>query len=299
MTTVSVQTEQLINQFLDHLWLENGTSQNTLTAYRSDLSGLAKWLAPKQLQIASTDQLQSYLQYRLQSGYNKRSQARCLSVLRRFFRYLLLQQLRQDDPTQHIAMPKLARYLPKSLSEQQVEALLDAPDIATLVGQRDKAMLELLYSSGLRVSELVSLTVHQLNLNRGALRIVGKGNKERLVPVGEEAQSWLESYLANARSYLVGNANSDVLFPSTRGTAMTRQTFWHRVKKYAVIAGVAGNVSPHTLRHAFATHLVNHGANLRAVQMMLGHSDLSTTQIYTYVAQHRLQQLYKEHHPRA
>ncbi|MCX4025524.1 site-specific tyrosine recombinase XerD [Endozoicomonas sp. SM1973] len=297
MTTV--KADQLINQFLDHLWLERGTSQNTLTAYRSDLSGFANWLESKPLLLVTADHIQSYLQHRLQAGYNKRSQARCLSVLRRFYRYLLLQQLRQDDPTQHIAMPKLGRYLPRSLSEEQVEALLEAPDLSTLVGQRDKAMLELLYSSGLRVSELVGLTVHQLSLNQGALRVVGKGNKERLIPVGEEAQDWLESYLANARSHLVGGVSCEVLFPSTRGTAMTRQTFWHRVKKYAVLAGMGIEVSPHTLRHAFATHLLNHGANLRVVQMMLGHSDLSTTQIYTYVAQHRLQELYKEHHPRA
>ncbi|MDE1460470.1 site-specific tyrosine recombinase XerD [Spartinivicinus poritis] len=295
----TIQADQLINQFLDHLWLERGTSQNTLTAYRSDLSGFVSWLESKQLLLATSDHIQAYLQHRLHAGYNKRSQARCLSVLRRFYRYLLLQQLREDDPTQHIAMPKLGRYLPKSLSEEQVEALLEAPDLSTLVGQRDKAMLELLYSSGLRVSELVGLTVHQLSLNRGALRVVGKGKKERLIPVGEEAQDWLESYLANGRSHLVGSASCEVLFPSTRGTAMTRQTFWYRVKKYTVLAGITIEVSPHTLRHAFATHLLNHGANLRAVQMMLGHSDLSTTQIYTYVAQHRLQQLYKEHHPRA
>ena len=235
---------------------------------------------------------------RLQQGYQARSTARLLSALRTFYRYLLRERLIHEDPTLQVELPQLGKPLPKSLSEAEVEALLAAPDIAEPLGLRDRAMLEVLYACGLRVSELVALSLEQINLRQGVLRVLGKGSKERLVPLGEEALIWLQRYQAEARGLLLAGRPSSVLFPSQRGEQMTRQTFWHRIKLHARHADILKPLSPHTLRHAFATHLLNHGADLRVVQLLLGHSDLSTTQIYTHVAKARLQALHAAHHPR-
>jgi len=290
----------VIDAFCDALWLEQGLAQNTLTAYRRDLLGLAGWLAPETLEAAGREQLLSYMNSRREAGLKPRSAARLLSTLRRFYRYLLRQALIARDPTLHIDMPQLPKTLPATLSEAQVEALLTAPQVDDPLGLRDRAMLELLYATGLRVSELVSLQLAWVNPRQGVVRVTGKGNKERLVPLGEEALDWLDRYLLESRPVMAAaGAGSDPrVFLSQRGTGMTRQAFWYRIKHYAQVAGVAGNPSPHTLRHAFATHLVDHGADLRVVQMLLGHSDLSTTQIYTHVARERLKTLHQAHHPR-
>ena len=290
----------LIDEYLDSLWLEKGLSQHSRVAYRSDLEQLHHWLQDSgvSLEHAGREVLLDHLSWRLQAGYQARSTARFLSALRGFYRYLLRQGRITEDPTLQVAMPKIGRPLPKSLSEADVEALLAAPEIAEPLGLRDRCMLEVLYACGLRVSELVSLTLEQLNSRQGVLRVFGKGSKERLVPLGEEALLWLERYLQEGRPLLLKGAPSDVLFPSLRGEQMTRQTFWHRIKLHARAAMIQAPLSPHTLRHAFATHLLNHGADLRVVQMLLGHSDLSTTQIYTHVAKARLQALHAQHHPR-
>ncbi|MGO1246630.1 MAG: site-specific tyrosine recombinase XerD [Oceanisphaera sp.] len=290
----------LVEQFVDALWLEKGLSDNTLASYRSDLTHFSRWLDDSGNSVLSVDgvSLQSYLAQRIDMGFKASSTARMLSVLRRFFQYLHREQLRLDDPSILIAGPKLPTRLPKDISEQQVLNLLDAPEVEAPLELRDKAMLELLYATGLRVTELVSLSMESLSVRQGLVRVTGKGNKERLVPMGEEALHWLERYLKEARAALLGELSSDVVFPSRRGRQMTRQTFWHRIKIYAQRAGISPDLSPHTLRHAFATHLLNHGADLRVVQMLLGHSDLSTTQIYTHVATHRLNALHEEHHPR-
>ena len=290
----------LIDEYLDSLWLEKGLSQHSRVAYRSDLEQLHHWLQDSgvSLEHAGREVLLDHLSWRLQAGYQARSTARFLSALRGFYRYLLRQGRITEDPTLQVAMPKIGRPLPKSLSEADVEALLAAPDIAEPLGLRDRCMLEVLYACGLRVSELVSLTLEQLNPRQGVLRVFGKGSKERLVPLGEEALLWLDRYLQEGRPLLLKGAPSDVLFPSLRGEQMTRQTFWHRIKLHARAAMIQAPLSPHTLRHAFATHLLNHGADLRVVQMLLGHSDLSTTQIYTHVAKARLQALHAQHHPR-
>ncbi|ART80122.1 site-specific tyrosine recombinase XerD [Oceanisphaera avium] len=290
----------LIEQFVDALWLEKGLADNTLASYRSDLSHFARWLDGEGDSLVAVDgaTLQQYLAYRLDTGFKASSTARMLSVLRRFFQYLHREQLRLDDPSILIAGPKLPSRLPKDLSEQQVLNLLEAPEVDDPLELRDKAMLELLYATGLRVSELVGLSMESISLRQGLVRVTGKGNKERLVPMGEEALHWLSLYLKAARAFLLGEQPSDVVFPSRRARQMTRQTFWHRIKIYAQRAGINSDLSPHTLRHAFATHLLNHGADLRVVQMLLGHSDLSTTQIYTHVATHRLNALHAEHHPR-
>lgn len=290
----------LIDQFLDALWLEKGLSEHTRAAYRSDLALFNGWLEPRSVALpeAGRDLILDHLAWRLEQGYKARSTARLLSGLRGFYRYLLRENLITRDPTLQVDMPQLGRPLPKSLSEADVEALLAAPDIGDVIGLRDRAMLEVLYACGLRVTELVSLTLEQVNLRQGVLRVQGKGNKERLVPLGEEAIVWIERYVRQARPLLLDNRPSDVLFPSKRAEQMTRQTFWHRIKQHAVVAGIDKSLSPHTLRHAFATHLLNHGADLRVVQMLLGHSDLSTTQIYTHIARARLQSLHAEHHPR-
>ena len=298
----SPDTAAIIEAFLDRQWMERGLSDNTLAAYRRDLSAFAAWLhearATTPLACSSGD-IQGYLAALLAQRRSPRSAARLLSCLRGFFRYLLREALISADPTLNLDSPKLGRPLPKSLSEGDVERLLAAPDVASALGLRDRAMLELLYACGLRVSELVALSLSQVNLNQGVLRIVGKGAKERLVPLGEEAMHWLQRYYRGARAELLGAQQSDVVFPSRRGQQMTRQTFWHRIKLHAAAAGIDKPISPHVLRHAFATHLVNHGADLRVVQMLLGHSDLSTTQIYTHVARERLQALHQRHHPRA
>lgn len=289
-----------IDQFLDALWLEKGLSVNSREAYRSDLELFNGWLSERAGALLRLDQatILDHLAWRMAQGYQARSTARFLSALRGFYRYLLRQGVLQDDPTLQVALPKLGRALPKTLTEADVEQLLAAPDIEQPLGLRDRAMLEVLYASGLRVTELVSLSLPQVNLRQGVVRVLGKGSKERLVPLGEEALLWLERYLGEARAVLLDNRPSEVLFPSVRGEQMTRQTFWHRIKLHAQQAGIHKALSPHTVRHAFATHLLNHGADLRVVQMLLGHSDLSTTQIYTHIAKARLQALHAAHHPR-
>ncbi|VXB35509.1 site-specific tyrosine recombinase [Pseudomonas sp. 8AS] len=290
----------LIDRFLDALWLEKGLSAHTRDAYRSDLGHFHLWLQARGLELPSAGReiILDHLAWRLEQGYKARSTARFLSGLRGFYRYLLREGLIAEDPTLQVDLPQLGRPLPKSLSEADVEALLAAPELDDPLGLRDRAMLEVLYACGLRVSELVSLTLEQVNLRQGVLRVFGKGSKERLVPMGEEAIAWIERYVREARPLLLGGKPSDVLFPSLRGEQMTRQTFWHRIKLQARVAAIAKPLSPHTLRHAFATHLLNHGADLRVVQMLLGHSDLSTTQIYTHIARARLQELHARHHPR-
>ncbi len=290
-----------IEAFLDALWLEAGLSRNTLESYRLDLNGLARWLAASDgpaLSAAARDQLQTYLAHRFGEKVKARTVARLLSSLKRFYRHVRRLGLREDDPTRLIEAPKIGQKLPTSLSEAEVEALLAAPDLKTDLGQRDRAMLELLYASGLRVSELVGLELSQLGLTQGLVRVWGKGGKERLVPMGEEAQGWLEGYLAEARAAILGGRASEAVFVTRRGGGMTRHAFWHIIKRYALQAGIVQKLSPHTLRHAFATHLLNHGADLRVVQMLLGHSNLSTTQIYTHVARERLKALHAMHHPR-
>ncbi len=290
----------LIDRFLDALWLEKGLSDNTRDSYRSDLALFNGWLQERNVDLISAGRevILDHLAWRVENTYKPRSTARFLSGVRGFYRYLLREKLIFVDPTLQIDMPQLGKPLPKSLSEADVEALLAAPDLSEPIGERDRAMLEVLYACGLRVTELISLTLEQVNLRQGVLRVMGKGSKERLVPMGEESIVWVERYLRGARDELLGGKPSDVLFPSTRGDQMTRQTFWHRIKHQATVAGISKSLSPHTLRHAFATHLLNHGADLRVVQMLLGHSDLSTTQIYTHVARARLQELHAKHHPR-
>lgn len=290
----------LIAEFLQHLFLEKGLSQHTLNAYGTDLTKFALFLRNQQLLLPQVDSLilNSYLAQRADLQFSPRSTSRALSSLRQFYAFLHQQQRISDNPLAQLLNPKIGRSLPKSLSEQNVVHLLNAPDLSDTIQFRDKAMLEILYASGLRVSELTTLSMQQLNLQHGLIRVRGKGNKERLVPMGEEALDWLSRYLVEIRPILTAGKVLDVVFPSNRAQQMTRQTFWHRIKFYAKVAGINSDLSPHTLRHAFATHLLNHGADLRVVQMLLGHSDLSTTQIYTHVAQARLQSLHQQHHPR-
>ncbi|WP_339487452.1 site-specific tyrosine recombinase XerD [Pseudomonas sp. EL_65y_Pfl2_R95] len=297
---MSTLEHPLIDRFLEALWFEKGLSVHTRDAYHSDLTHLNGWLEARglTLEAAGRDVILDHLAWRLNEGYKARSTARFLSGLRGFYRYLLREGLITQDPTLQIDLPQLGRPLPKSLSEADVEALLAAPELDDPIGLRDRAMLEVLYACGLRVTELISLTREQVNLRQGVIRVFGKGSKERLVPLGEEAIVWIERYSKEARPFLLDGKPSDVLFPSSRGEQMTRQTFWHRIKHQAKVAGIAKSLSPHTLRHAFATHLLNHGADLRVVQMLLGHSDLSTTQIYTHIARARLQELHAVHHPR-
>lgn len=297
---MSVIGHPLIERFLQAMWLEKGLSANTRAAYSSDLGLFNTWLHERgvELPCAARELIHDHLAWRLSAGYQARSTARLLSGLRGFYRFLLREGLISADPTLQIELPQLGRPLPKSLSEADVEALLAAPEVTEPLGLRDRAMLEVLYACGLRVTELISLTLEQVNLRQGVLRVFGKGSKERLVPLGEEAMHWIERYVREGRGFLLAGKPSDVLFPSLRGEQMTRQTFWHRIKHHARVAGIAKSLSPHTLRHAFATHLLNHGADLRVVQMLLGHSDLSTTQIYTHVARARLQELHAKHHPR-
>jgi integrase/recombinase XerD len=280
--------------------MERGLSANTLAAYRADLSALARWLAEKQVPIVRTtrNDLLAFIAWRVEKGARPRSTARQLSSFRRFFRYLVRDQGLKEDPTTQIAMPKIGRSLPKSLSEGEVESLLNAPLVTDPLGHRDRTMLEVLYATGLRVTELVNLRHNQVNLNQGVLRIVGKGNRERLIPLGEESVRWLQQFVQGPRVEILLERQTDFLFPTRRGDKMTRQAFWHIIKRYARKAGIDKDLSPHTLRHAFATHLLNHGADLRVVQMLLGHSDLSTTQIYTHVARERLKELHSQHHPR-
>ncbi len=297
-TGISNKSNQVIDSFLDTLWMERGLSKNTLSAYRSDLIHYSIWLQPKKVDLVKAESKDILAYLSSSDSVSARTVARRLSSLRRLYEYLLREDQIKHNPVSNIDAPRLGRTLPKSLTEAEVEALLNAPDTKQATGVRDKAMLELLYATGLRVSELVGLTIQQVNLRQGVVRVTGKGNKERLIPMGEEANLWLERYLSSSRSEILNNVLSDAMFPSNRGKAMTRQTFWHIVKRYAKVAGVKKTLSPHVLRHAFATHLINHGADLRVVQMLLGHSDISTTQIYTHVARERLKDLHAEHHPR-
>lgn len=293
--------QNVINQFCDAIWLERGLSQNTLSAYRQDLTGLAAWCSVLQQSLlgVSREHVLQYLAEQVDLGKSAKSNSRFLSCARRFYRWALREKLIETDPTLNIDNPKIGRSLPKTLSEDDVLNLLDAPDLSTALGIRDRAMLEVLYACGLRITELVSLPLNACNISQGVIRVLGKGDKERLVPMGDEALNWVEKFINEARAELLKGRQSDVLFISQQSRGMTRQTFWHRIKRYATEAHIKTNLSPHTLRHAFATHLLNHGADLRVVQLLLGHSDVSTTTIYTHVAKERLQSLYNKHHPRA
>ncbi|MFH4804006.1 site-specific tyrosine recombinase XerD [Vibrio diabolicus] len=299
---VNQQDFSLVEQFLDAMWMERGLSENTLASYRNDLMKLLTWMEKHRyrLDFISLSGLQEYQSYLVELDYKQTSRARMLSAIRRLFQYLHREKVRADDPSALLVSPKLPQRLPKDISEEQVDALLEAPDPNDPVELRDKAMLELLYATGLRVTELVSLTMENISLRQGVVRVTGKGGKERLVPMGENAVDWIETFIQQGRPALLGDTSSDIVFPSKRARQMTRQTFWHRIKYYALIAGIdTEQLSPHVLRHAFATHLLNYGADLRVVQMLLGHSDLSTTQIYTHVATERLKQIHSQHHPRA
>jgi integrase/recombinase XerD len=291
---------EIIDRYLDSVWMEKGLSENSLESYRRDLIIFESWLSSRKTTLlkASKADISEFFGLRAEQGISARSVARLLSCLRGFYQHAERESWVAINPTLDIESPKLGRKLPGALSEEEVESLLDAPDMETAVGMRDKAMLELLYACGLRVSELIGLKTSDVNLMQGVVRVFGKGGKERLVPIGENAQDLLQEYYKTARKELLKEQVSDVCFPSTRAKQMTRQTFWHRIKRYGIEAGISANLSPHTLRHAFATHLLNHGADLRVVQLLLGHSDLSTTQIYTHVATQRLQELHASHHPR-
>jgi integrase/recombinase XerD len=297
---MSAADQEVIRRFLDALWAERGLSDNSLRSYGADLRDLADWLARNDSSLcqAGSALLLGYLAQLSTSGMRPRTSARRLSALRQFYQHAAREHWVATDPTQDLQSPRLGRPLPKSLTEAEVEALLQAPDLESAEGLRDRVMLEVLYATGLRVSELVGLRVDQLGLRQGLVRVVGKGGKERLVPLGDEAQDWLQRYLGQQRSEFDRASRSPLLFLTRRGAGMTRQAFWYRIKKHARTAGIGQEISPHTLRHAFATHLVNHGADLRVVQLLLGHSDLSTTQIYTHVARERLKALHQMHHPR-
>ena len=293
--------ENGLDEFCDALWLEDGLSRNTLDSYRLDLTQFAGWLTKTQgkaMLAANHGDLLAYLAHRVAGKSKATSTSRLLSSLKRFYQYALRQNKVKTDPTLNIDSPKLPRGLPKTLTEQDVEKLLAAPNVEVPLGLRDRTMLETLYASGLRVSELVTLNVAQVSQDMGVVRIVGKGAKERLVPLGEEALNWIKRYLKEARPRILDKRTADAMFVTSRGAAMTRQSFWHLLKRHAAQAGLTKPMSPHTLRHAFATHLLNHGADLRVVQLLLGHSDISTTQIYTHVARERLKQLHAKHHPR-
>ena len=301
MEPLQPANQQLLDQFCDALWLEQSLSQNTIASYRQDIRQWTLWLEKKALLLnqINKEHLLSYLEDRHHKGYHARSTARFMSCIRHFYQYLHRSRHMAYDPTLDIEAPKLSRALPKSITEEEVEALLRAPDISTAIGQRDLTMLELLYATGLRVSELTHLTVVNLNLNQGVIKVMGKGSKERLVPIGEVAQQSLMGYLDDTCPELLKQTVSDYLFPGRASKPMTRQTFWYRIKHYAQCANIQSHLSPHTLRHAFATHLLNHGADIRAVQMLLGHENISTSTIYLHIAQERLKKLYDKHHPRA
>ena len=296
----SNSTEAVIDKFLDAIWMERGLSANTLGAYRADLVSLRRWLADQDVSLvyATRSDLLAFIAWRTEQGAKPRSTARQLSSFRRFYRFLLRESVIQEDPTIKIDMPRIGRSLPQSLTEAEVEALLAAPDVSDPLGHRDRTMLEVLYATGLRVSELINLKQSEINLNQGVLRIVGKGDRERLIPLGDEAQNWIREFISGPRTEILLERQTDYLFPTRRGDRMTRQAFWHIIKRYSKLAAIDGKMSPHTLRHAFATHLLNNGADLRVVQMLLGHSDLSTTQIYTHVARARMKEMHAEHHPR-
>ncbi len=293
-----MQDSDLITLFLDSLWVENGLSKNTLSAYGSDLTIFSKWLKQKSLLRVEHGDISRFLGSRYRQGISSRSSARILSSLRRFYQYCVRENRIAADPTALIESPHLGRQLPDTLTEQDVERLLEAPETTHALGHRDRTMLETLYATGLRVSELVELKLEQVSFRQGLVRVTGKGNKDRLVPIGEEAMSWLEEYMDDSRKRILSQRQSDYLFVTNRASGMTRQAFWHIIKRYAKKAGIDKHLSPHTLRHAFATHLLNHGADLRVVQLLLGHTDLSTTQIYTHIARERLKDLHEEFHPR-
>ncbi len=299
-TKTVARSGELVDRFLDAIWMERGLSKNTLGAYRADLMTLGRGLSTdsKSIDMADKADLLAFIAHRVENGAKPRSTARQLSSFRRFFRYIMREGLRDSDPTADIEMPRIGRSLPKTLSEDEVDALLNAPNTDEPLGHRDRAMLELLYATGLRVSELINLKQSQINFNQGVLRIVGKGDRERLIPLGEESQRWLKKFIDGARMEILLERQTEYLFPTRRGDRMTRQAFWHIIKRYAEKGGIRKKLSPHSLRHAFATHLLNHGADLRVVQLLLGHSDLSTTQIYTHVARERLKDLHGKHHPR-
>ncbi|TDJ44227.1 MAG: site-specific tyrosine recombinase XerD [Gammaproteobacteria bacterium] len=292
--------EAIIDKFLDTIWMERGLSVNTLGAYRADVMALKRWLAGRDISLiyATRADLLAFIAWRAQEGAKPRSTARQLSSFRRFYRFLLREGMIGEDPTLKIDMPKIGRSLPRSLTENEVESLLAAPDTHDPLGHRDRTMLEVLYATGLRVTELINLKQGEINLNQGVLRVTGKAERERLIPLGDEAQSWLREFISGARLEILLERQTDYLFPTRRGDRMTRQAFWHIIKRYTKKAEIQGKLSPHTLRHAFATHLLNNGADLRVVQMLLGHSDLSTTQIYTHVARARMKELHAQHHPR-
>jgi integrase/recombinase XerD len=299
VSITNLNSEILIDNFIDELWLEKGLSKNTLTAYRNDIQTFSNWYKGNSLLEVERVDLLDYLADRLKQGFSSRSTARSLSSLRAFYSHLTVRHNLKEDPTSRVESPKLGRSLPKTLSEEEVERLIQAPDVDDDIGLRDRAMLELIYACGLRVSELISLDILNINLRQGVIRVIGKGEKERLVPMGEEALHWIERYINKSRpNFIKADNKITEVFLSKRGKAMTRQTFWYRLKEYAQLASINKELSPHTLRHAFATHLINHGADLRTVQLLLGHSSLSTTQIYTEVARHRMKELHNEHHPR-
>tara|TARA_B100001175_G_scaffold309556_1_gene311414 strand:- start:69 stop:956 length:888 start_codon:yes stop_codon:yes gene_type:complete len=291
---------KIIDQFIDHLWLEDGLSKNTLNSYRLDLNLFSQWLnkdLEKNILDVSQADIQEYLAFKFPTS-KSRSIARLLATLRRLFRYLLRENKIIIDPTLEIQSPKIPKSLPKSLSEEDIESLLAAPSLKKPSGLRDKAMLELLYACGLRVSELVNILLTEISLTEGIVRVTGKGSKTRLVPMGEEAVDWIKKYINEGRKDILKQQSSKYLFVTLRGKAMTRQAFWYLIKRYSILAKINKPMSPHILRHAFATHLINHGADLRVVQVLLGHSDISTTQIYTHVARERLKNLHESHHPR-
>ena len=298
---MSDSDRQILDAFIDNIWIEKGLSQNTLDSYRSDLEQFSKWLEKNNLSYLKTSkkEILSYLSFLFQKGLGSKTVARKLSSLKSFFRYLVFKSIIPNDPSSEVETPKLLKSIPKSISEKEVEALLAAPDEKTDIGLRDKTMIETLYSCGLRISELINLELLNLNLRQGVIRVIGKGQKERLVPMGDQLIGLLELYISSSRKNLLNKRHSDFLFLSTRGQRMTRQSFWHRIKHYCLASGFEPDkISPHVLRHAFATHLLNNGADLRVVQLLLGHSDLNTTQIYTEVARQRLKRLHTEHHPR-
>ena len=291
---------KVVDSFLDSLWLEQGLSKSTLDAYRSDLKLLNVWAENRELKLdeISRPDLLEFIAFKAEQGSSARSSARMLSSLRRFYTYLMQQEIISTNPTEKISMPKIGRSLPVLLTENEVLQLIKAPNTKKPLGFRDRVMLELIYATGLRVSELVKLEANQVNLNQGYLRVMGKGDKERLVPMGKTAKRWMKNYLNGPIQEILNDRQSEFLFPTRTSTSISRQAFWQIIKKYAMKVGISAKLSPHSLRHAFATHLINHGADLRVVQMLLGHSDLSTTQIYTHIAQHRLKDLHEKHHPR-
>ncbi len=298
---MSDSDRQILDAFIDNIWIEKGLSQNTLDSYRSDLEQFSSWLEKNNLSYIKTSkkEILSYLSFLFQKGLGSKTVARKLSSLKSFFRYLVFKSIIPNDPSSEVETPKLLKSIPKSISEKEVEALLAAPDEKTDIGLRDKTMIETLYSCGLRISELTNLELLNINLRQGVIRVIGKGQKERLVPMGDQLIGLLEVYISSSRKNLLNKRHSDFLFLSTRGQRMTRQSFWHRIKHYCLASGFEPDkISPHVLRHAFATHLLNNGADLRVVQLLLGHSDLNTTQIYTEVARQRLKRLHTEHHPR-